>query len=257
MYDVGTGSHSGLTRRAFSILELIISLAIIAVLVAILLPVLAQARSTGRRTVCAANLRQIGAAFQAYSQDNRRFPVAEAAPDWHYGGVAFVGADRTPMLAGDRPINPYFGDASTDRTGGVTALFRCPDDRGVWALGASAQRPGPAMYAGRTCFSAFGNSYRANALLMDSTSAGIDALHRPLTELDVNVGHSRLLVAGDAVWHYATAAKPDPDSLLDASWHTDFRGGNFVAMDSSVRYTVFSTDPSTVFTLLPRVAPTK
>lgn len=238
-------------------MELLVSLAIIAVLVGILLPVLAQARSAGRRAVCAANLRQIGTAFQAYAQDNRRYPVAESAPDWHYGGVRFVGSDRTPMLASDRPINSYLGEASSDRSGSVTALYRCPDDRGVWAQGQSPERPGQAMYAGRTCFAAFGNSYRANVLLMDSTAAGIDLARRPLTEADVNVGHSRLLVAGDAVWHYALAAKNEPDALLDASWHTEFRGGNFVALDGSVRYTVFTGEPSPTFTIRPRVTVVK
>ncbi len=246
-----------MTRRAFSLLELLVSLAIIAVLVGILLPVLAHARSTGRRTVCASNLRQIGAAFQAYSQDNRRYPVAESAPDWHYGGVRFIGADRMPMLASDRPINSYFGEAANDRAGNVTALYHCPDDKGVWALGQSPDRPGPAMYAGRSCFAAFGNSYRANVMLMDSTAAGIDSSRRPLSESDVDVGHSRLLVAGDAVWHYAMASKPDPDALLDASWHAEFRGGNFVALDGSVRYTIFSSEPSPIWTILPRVAGAK
>lgn len=60
----------------FTLVEMLIVLAIVGILAAILLPVFASVRDASRRTVCASNLRQIGLAMEAYAQDNnRRYPV--------------------------------------------------------------------------------------------------------------------------------------------------------------------------------------
>jgi len=55
---------------AFSLLELLVVLAIISMLAALLLPALGRAREAGRRTVCLSNLHQVGVALQLYVQDN-------------------------------------------------------------------------------------------------------------------------------------------------------------------------------------------
>ncbi len=60
--------------RAFTLVEILIVLAIIGILAAILLPVLANAREAGRRAACASNLKQIGLGLQLYAQDHRKFP---------------------------------------------------------------------------------------------------------------------------------------------------------------------------------------
>lgn len=56
-------------RRAFTLVELLVSLAVIALLVAILLPALSEARRAGRMAVCQSNLRQFATATGTYAVD--------------------------------------------------------------------------------------------------------------------------------------------------------------------------------------------
>jgi prepilin-type N-terminal cleavage/methylation domain-containing protein len=60
-------------RTAFTLVELLVVIGIIAVLVAILLPTLNRARESARRTKCLANLRSIGQLCMMYANQNHGF----------------------------------------------------------------------------------------------------------------------------------------------------------------------------------------
>src|SRR5262245_47103308 len=55
---------------SFTLIELLLVIAIIGVLTALFLPVLARAKESGRAAACLSNLHQIGVALQLYVQDN-------------------------------------------------------------------------------------------------------------------------------------------------------------------------------------------
>lgn len=65
--------------HAFTLIEILVAIGIIAILIAFLLPVLSRARAHARQTQCASNLRQIGAGLEIYNQVYRALPQVATA----------------------------------------------------------------------------------------------------------------------------------------------------------------------------------
>ncbi len=124
------------TRRAFTLIELLVVIAIIAILAAILFPVFAQAREKARGTSSMSNTKQIGLAFQMYSQDFDETLVLTYWPGTSAVGVA-PGCKRP-----SRPGSPDQPCAA--QTPGWPALlqpyeknydlYRCPSVGDPWGI---------------------------------------------------------------------------------------------------------------------------
>jgi prepilin-type processing-associated H-X9-DG protein/prepilin-type N-terminal cleavage/methylation domain-containing protein len=121
------------TRPAFTILELLVAVAIVGSLIAILFPALMAAREAARSLQCKNNLREIGVSMQQYHDATKRFPRAwKVASDkvsafgW---AVALLPYLEESSLA--RQINSNLPVAATqNETSRSTDLviMRCPSD---------------------------------------------------------------------------------------------------------------------------------
>lgn len=104
----------GLLRRAFTLVEMLVVIAVIAILAGLLLPAIAKSKDKARDIQCLNNLRQLGSAVFLYAGDHdQMLPVAERVPS-------------TPL----NPTNvlPRICDLLSNHVAGVTEVFTCPKD---------------------------------------------------------------------------------------------------------------------------------
>jgi prepilin-type N-terminal cleavage/methylation domain-containing protein len=99
--------------RAFTLLELLIVIGIIAVLVSILLVVMTRARASANRAYCLSNLRQIGLAFSQYTNDSRgRFPdPADSNLSWESSLEPYLHSTRAFCCPTDQEVFSLFGSS--------------------------------------------------------------------------------------------------------------------------------------------------
>ncbi len=91
-------------KNSFTLIELLVVIAIIAILAAMLLPALQSARERGRSASCTSNLKQLGMAFQAYSNE-------------------YDGWSPSPWNWNSRKVPHYIWQIALYRTGHIPAKF--------------------------------------------------------------------------------------------------------------------------------------
>lgn len=179
-------------RRAFSLVEMLVVLGIIALLAAIALPVFNSVRRRGYQTTCASNLKQLGLAVNLYQQDyDGYFPRGGDPTDlhtdlWHdaANGVYEIQAGQLPPLT--YTLSRYIKSPP---------LWACPADTGFDISDISGQ----ILDARPSSYEKFGMSYyyRTELTLKNKKElAGWDRTNVEHGPSDINV-----LADGHGSWH--------------------------------------------------------
>jgi prepilin-type processing-associated H-X9-DG protein/prepilin-type N-terminal cleavage/methylation domain-containing protein len=125
--------QGGSEKSAFTLVELLVVIGIVALLVSVLMPAMASARRASLATACLSQMRQIGVATTLYTQDARGlFPrsshsaLAAKVMPWGYALCPYLG--REPYEGPGDEWNKLFA-----------TLYRCPADErsGQWSYGKS------------------------------------------------------------------------------------------------------------------------
>jgi prepilin-type N-terminal cleavage/methylation domain-containing protein/prepilin-type processing-associated H-X9-DG protein len=145
------------SRRGFTLVELLVVLAILLLLLAMLLPAIQKIREAANKVVCASNLRSIGQAMALYLSDSKQYypsgggdnplprtltaaglPALRRDQDWGwlYQILPYLEHDALWKLRSTNPIvpsytSPYGKDPFADDTLMATAIpgYFCPSRR--------------------------------------------------------------------------------------------------------------------------------
>ena len=133
-----TSASSQHSRSAFTLVELLVVIGIIALLISILLPTLSSAREGAKRLGCASNLRQLGMAMVMYTNESKQYlPSAghlvyeggrwrQRSEDWIWWGQNFnfapVGVSQDEYKLENSPIATFMGGSFTED------MAKCPSD---------------------------------------------------------------------------------------------------------------------------------
>ncbi len=120
--------------KAFTLIEMLVVVAIIALLIAILLPSLAKARELARQTICGTNMKEIGTTFYIYQSDNLdEFPSVahDTPPSQTVPMIEYIGS----LGGGQGGIqDPHRDEISLSRIGGEDGSTRISTTRSLWLL---------------------------------------------------------------------------------------------------------------------------
>lgn len=125
-----TFTPPSLHRRAFTLIEMLVTIGIAVTLAALLIPSLSSMFEKGKRAKCLSNLRQMGAGLVMSASENDGYGPYDAR-DTGNTSLSSYRAGQTPILFG--PLLPYMAAADYERymvpSGKPPEIFICPSSR--------------------------------------------------------------------------------------------------------------------------------
>lgn len=254
-----------LCLRGFTLIEIMVSIAVIVLLLSLLLPAVQNIRETSRRSVCQNNLRQIGLALHQYHESHRVLPpgsvqsyLIEPQPaGWGWGSLILPHLEQSALYDKIDFSVVTLASNHQDLFDVEFPTWRCPSD----------SNPSIAsIQAGMATFESFIGNYTGNEALFKPLSSVsfkniTDGLHQSILAGEMRSyleSPSNSQVAhwagelNDGVYTYANFTpflsideySPINQGISGAfsSWHA--AGSNFVFCDGAVRFLSDTIDVS-------------
>jgi prepilin-type processing-associated H-X9-DG protein len=245
-------------RAAFTVIELVVCAAILALLVALLLPAVQGTREASRKMQCAANLRQIGIAISAYESAHGMFP-----PGGSYGASLHV--SLLPFLD-QSPLYKLYDFAKRDDSAvrfTKVPLYLCPSDPAPVAWPATTPGEIATSYAGNAGTGVL--KYGYNGMFRHISAASPPLRDGPIRAQDVFNGMSntaavseilfsdgsftRLRVTWNSPQRFSTPGEQDefaaycadiPPAPHDFGWQGDTFGRGRPWTKGDISYTMYN-----------------
>ena len=135
--------------KAFTLIELLLVIAIIAILVGMLLPAIQKVREAANRNTCLNNLKQIGLALHNFHNSNQCFPTANTPPTAAYpsGTFSSMFVAILPYVEQQGLYHQFLPTPAFDNPAGANQvrIFQCPS---LAVMPPAQYIPGWSSYAG-------------------------------------------------------------------------------------------------------------
>ena len=126
-------------KKLFTLIELLIVIAIIGILVSLLMPSLTKAREAAKSAVCKSNLSQINKSLELYLNDNNGFYPKKKTNTGKYGWLGkTANITQTDLSIHNRALNKYLGGPYKDDD--EIKVANCPSDQNRYAKKGSSYK---------------------------------------------------------------------------------------------------------------------
>jgi prepilin-type N-terminal cleavage/methylation domain-containing protein/prepilin-type processing-associated H-X9-DG protein len=187
-------------RKAFTLTELLVAIAMIAILAALLLPGISLSKAQARNVACKNHLKQMGAALQMYVQDSRNryaYYIGPVGPS--YGDGVAKGGRIDGMVFWSTKLFPYYALNWTN------PLFQCPGYTGK--VTGVVQTNNAIVRYGSYSYNIWGSrvvnppleSYGLGPCVFWTFPQGSNAPHAAVAESEI-VAPSQMLAMGESAW---------------------------------------------------------